>query len=345
MKFLKPIFILIIIFFIVLLFLEIIPTAPAYNQDNPWIIKEGSKPFIIPHGGAKVLYPENTLYAFEKIDNDGYDVFEVDLCLTADDILISHHDVDIYNTTGIENVKVRDKTYNQLKEYNFAINFTNLNDEKPFASEDDTVILEKLVPANIEFLFQTYPEKMYILELKDTIENSGETLFLQAIEILISLIEKYNMEDNVIISSFDDSVTSAFKEKQREIITSAATNDSFKFSVMSVLKIDFFYKPTDGALILPIREGLTDSQRKLVEKVPGFISKQITTYDKVTDTYYTDLAKQGIIDDAHRHNMAILYWTVNDKETMRELIEMKVDGIITDRPDILKQLLIEMGYE
>jgi glycerophosphoryl diester phosphodiesterase len=43
--------------------------------------------------------------------------------------------------------------------------------------------------------------------------------------------------------------------------------------------------------------------------------------------------------------MAVHYWTIDDKEDMRLLIENGADGLITDRPDIMLELLEEMGFE
>jgi Glycerophosphoryl diester phosphodiesterase len=42
--------------------------------------------------------------------------------------------------------------------------------------------------------------------------------------------------------------------------------------------------------------------------------------------------------------MSVYYWTINDKETMRELIEKNVDGIMTDYPDLLIEVLDEMNH-
>ena len=42
--------------------------------------------------------------------------------------------------------------------------------------------------------------------------------------------------------------------------------------------------------------------------------------------------------------MAVHYWTINEKEDMRDLIEKGADGLITDRPDIMLDLLKEMGW-
>ncbi|QVK18962.1 hypothetical protein KHQ81_04420 [Mycoplasmatota bacterium] len=344
MKILKSIFIFLLIVISVIIFLEIIPIAPKYPNTNPWIVEEGERPLIIPHGGAKLLYPENTIYSFEQLDNDGYDVFEIDLCLTKDDILISHHDVTFINDQGEEKT-IKDLSYQEIiqEKQNFAIDFVNLENEKPFESPNSE-ILPKLKPAKLIDLFNTYPDKKYILELKDTVEHSGKEIFKEAVDALLTLIKDKKMENQVIVSSFDDTITKLFQEKSNNsVMTSTATKDSTNFVLYSILKVDFFYRPKDGALILPYKEVIPDSQLDLVKKLPGFIRKKLTTYDKENDIYYTNIVKQSIIDDAHRHNMSVFYWTVNDKDEMIKLINMGVDGIITDRPDLLKEVYEELG--
>ncbi|MFD1732614.1 glycerophosphodiester phosphodiesterase family protein [Deinococcus malanensis] len=43
----------------------------------------------------------------------------------------------------------------------------------------------------------------------------------------------------------------------------------------------------------------------------------------------------------HTRGVAVQVWTINDEAEMRRLVRMGVDGIITDRPDLLKKVLIE----
>ena len=57
-----------------------------------------------------------------------------------------------------------------------------------------------------------------------------------------------------------------------------------------------------------------------------------------------DLTTKRVINSAHKHNMAVHYWTIDNKEDMRMLIENGADGLITDRPDIMLELLEEMGF-
>ncbi len=344
MKFIKIFLVVLVVIFVVLSVLNALPVAPAYSHDNTWRIGEGDRPLIVPHGGAKELYPENTIYSFEMLDKEGYDVFEIDLCLTADNKLITHHDMDILYTTGYEGIDVIDKTYEELMQYNFAQNFINLDGEQPYKDIEDHVE-RGLIPATLDYLFETYPEELYILEIKDTVESSGEEVFTRAVDVLIELIEEHNMQDKVIMASFDDKVVEYFKERtDNEIMTASGLNRSIIFAVLSTFKIDFFFKPTDAAMMLPIKQEIEEPFLGMVEKIPGFLRDLMFSYDETEDKYYTDVAREGIINDIHRHNMAVFFWTVNDEETMRELIEMNVDGIITDRPDLMKELLVEMGY-
>lgn len=344
MKIIKNIFLFLLGLVMLVLLLDMLPFAPKYQHENPLRVVHGERPLIIPHGGAKHLYPENTVYSFSMLNQEDYRVFEIDLCLTADGKLISHHDIDISRTTGLEGIKIIDQTYEQLTGYNFAQNFVDIDGNKPYEDIDDHQE-QGLVPATLDYLFQNYPHQLYILELKDTIENSGEKVFIDAIKQLHYLIGKYDMGGNVIVASFDDEVIKRFKElTNNEIMTAAATYESLIFVVLSTVKLDIFYRPTDAALMLPIKDDVKDFQLPMLMRVPGFIRNRLFTYNSEEDRYYTNFVQQGIIDDAHRHNMAIFYWTVNDPDQMRMLIKMNVDGIITDRPDLMEEVLEEMGF-
>lgn len=333
---------LIILFFIVATFmiLEYSPRALQYGHENGW--KTDDRPLIIPHGGAKVLYPENTIYSFKQTEM--YDAFEIDLTLTKDDVLMTHHDLDLGLDLGesYQETLVRSLTYNEIidlikdNDYPFVRNFEDINGDKPYENITDSLILAELVPAKLEDIFQLYPNKKYILEIKDTeIEND----FKKAITLLIELIEDYELEENVIVSSFSDEVIEAF-QKESSIHTSTAWGGTLKFVLLSAFNVDFFYRPKQAALIIPVYQELGESYAKYIKLLPSPIKDSFI--NKGTSDM-TDLGQKGIIEDAKRHNMATIYWTINDEETMLRLIELGVDGIITDRPDILYNIYIEQG--
>jgi glycerophosphoryl diester phosphodiesterase len=43
-----------------------------------------------------------------------------------------------------------------------------------------------------------------------------------------------------------------------------------------------------------------------------------------------------IVDEAHQHGFAVWTWTVDDPADMRRVMALGVDGIMTNRPDLLK---------
>jgi glycerophosphoryl diester phosphodiesterase len=62
----------------------------------------------------------------------------------------------------------------------------------------------------------------------------------------------------------------------------------------------------------------------------------------IVSPYFREVTP-GVVKEAHALGMKVVPWTVNTKEEMIKLIDMGVDGIISDRPDILKQVLQEKG--
>ena len=55
--------------------------------------------------------------------------------------------------------------------------------------------------------------------------------------------------------------------------------------------------------------------------------------------YGIKLVTKRFINYIHSIGLKIHVWTINDEDTMQKLIDLGVDGIITDRPKALKDLL------
>jgi glycerophosphoryl diester phosphodiesterase len=51
------------------------------------------------------------------------------------------------------------------------------------------------------------------------------------------------------------------------------------------------------------------------------------------------------VSEARKYGLKIVPWTANSKEEMKHLIDLPVDGIITDRPDILREVLAKNNYK
>lgn len=296
--------ILIVLASIALLFgiIQLIPVKDVV-ENNPFSIEAKGRPLVIAHGGAKDLFPENTMVAFDGSIEIGIDMLEIDVCITKDDILITHHDRTIDDMTDGTG-KVRDFTFEELKAFNFGYGFKALDGSYPYRDSYVSV-------TNLEDVFAKYPDMLYNVEIK----NDGK-IGEKAAEVLYALIEKYNLYDNILVPSFHDETINHFRELTGgTVYTSSAREETKKFIYCHIAQVD-----------------------NLVFNV-GYEAMQLPL-----ENSGVKLAKKSIINDAHRRNIAVHYWTIDDPETMKELILMGADGIITDRPDLLNEVLEDMGY-
>ena len=55
------------------------------------------------------------------------------------------------------------------------------------------------------------------------------------------------------------------------------------------------------------------------------------------------LVDQRFVDTAHRRNLPVHVWTIDERAQMERLLDLGVDGIMTDRPTVLKDVLVERG--
>ena len=56
------------------------------------------------------------------------------------------------------------------------------------------------------------------------------------------------------------------------------------------------------------------------------------------------VVRPAVLAAAHRHGVAVHVWTIDEPAEMHRLLEMGVDGIMTDRPEVLRQVMIDRGH-
>jgi glycerophosphoryl diester phosphodiesterase len=269
------------------------------SPDRNYIIEKGKVPLIIAHGGSKQLFPENTMMAFDGVDQFHPDVMEMDVVLTKDSILVTHHDLTINRLSNGEG-NVADYTYDGLKQFNFGHKFKDAGGSYLYR---DTII----PPAKLEKVLAKYGSKyQFCIEIKDYSPELGQ----RAARQLYKLLKKYDMESRTLVACFEDDVLSYFyKISDGKIHISSGKQQTKQFIILDILHLGNFFTGKTSALQIPVeREGFK-------------------------------LDKKSLIKTAHQKNIAVHYWTINDEEKMKELIDLGVDGIITDRPDLLVKVL------
>ena len=170
---------------------------------------------------------------------------------------------------------------------------------------------DTLIPiCPLEDVLKEFPATYMVIEIKDSGERGKK-----AGEVLYDLLVKYNMQAYTIVASFDEETLTHFREvSTRTIPVSASESEARSFVITSKALVGVFYSPEAVAVQLPMEQS-------------GI-----------------NLAKKRVINQAHRHNMAVHYWTIDDPDDMELLIGMGADGLITDRPDLMNELLEELGY-
>ncbi len=124
------------------------------------------------------------------------------------------------------------------------------------------------------------------------------------------LIREHGMASRVMVGSFHNETVDRFRQAMPGVVTACSLREVRRFYAMHRLRLARWYR--GAAEGFPIPEH-TDTGRRVI--TPRFVR------------------------DLHRHGIHLHVWTVNESEAMRRLISWGVDGLITDYPDRLMNVL------
>lgn len=315
---------------VVMVAINVIP--PKQNvESNPFLVGEGALPMIAAHRGGSITNPENTMLAFrEAVNTIGVDIIESDLYLTKDGYLVYNHNAYVDETCNIngdislDEVKalcedeknrhyISDMTLEELEQYNFGYYFENESGVRIYKDATD-LVTTGLQIATVDKLFaefyETRPDLLFIVEIK----NSGE-LGRQACKILSDALNAYpGYRERTVVGTFHNEIENELKETYPDLLRGASTGSAAKFFATTILGVNLFDRSDFACLQIP------------------------TSYDLGVTV---NLDKAGLITQAHQRNIAVQYWTINEADEMRALIELGCDCIMTDDPVLLKQVLAE----
>lgn len=306
--------------------------APSVEENN-FIVGKGELPMIAAHRGGADNFPENTMLAYlSAVGEIGVEMLESDVHLTKDGYLVYNHDDYIDETCNVngdisfDEVRelcrdkskrhyIRDMTLAELESYNFGYYFEDENGERPFKDVAD-IAGAGLQIATVERLFESfyidYPELLFSVEIKDSGERGHE-----AADILVDTIERYpTYKNRIVIGSFHNEVENYIKENYPDMLRGASIETAAAFILTHYVGLNYFDPSDFAALQIPM------------------------CFDDVLDIEIW-LDDAGIVDRAHKRNISVQYWTINDPDEMRRLIEIGCDVIMTDNPRLLREILNE----
>ncbi|WP_426979776.1 glycerophosphodiester phosphodiesterase [Pseudarthrobacter sp. O4] len=162
-----------------------------------------------------------------------------------------------------------------------------------------------------EELVTAFPDVRLNVDVKDS----------NSVDSLAAAIERYGLHDRVLIASFSDRRRRAVLKR---LSRPAASSAGIVSSALFVLLGPVLPGPLMRLVAARVLRGVHALQ------VP-------VSYGAVT------VVTPGFVRRAHRHGLQVHVWTINEQAEMHRLLDLGVDGIVTDRADLLKAVLQERG--
>lgn len=315
------------------LIIQIIP-KPQVVSNNPFL--KSGETMIVAHGGGQFEFPDNTLEAFyNSYAVDPNVVMEMDVNITKDGVVILSHDRTLDRKTNLQNAVISDINYSDLVRENVNFGFENIivpadngfnvsGELIPYTNFQGKTVTpldvqyppgvsarhpEKFLVTTLEEMLIAFPNNLMSIEIKQQAE-----LGLEALTAVVELLEQYDAFERVVLVSFHVEIVDAFKALQEENDTlyyAPQNNGVALFYFLSRAGLSLFHFENPALLAIPTRFSVFD------------------------------LTQRTFMRAARSHGLALHYWTINDEDVMRELIAKGADGIMTDRPTLLRQILDE----
>ncbi len=242
---------------------------------------------VIAHRGASAYYPENTMPAFKAAVEMNADMIELDVLLSKDNVPVVFHDKYLDKKSNGQGL-LSDHTLSELKKLDAGSWF-----HEKFKGVQIPTLQEVLeftsgkIALNIEIKTEAVSAE------NNTIEKS-----------VIDLVEHYNLENEVIISSFD----------YRAIERVKSLNPKIQTALLYERQQSYGREPVD-----------------LVKdyKVDAF-------------NFSANECAANWLSQLNTHQIPFFIYTVNDPGMMKSLIEKGAKGIFTDKPDVLYKVADEV---
>lgn len=254
---------------------------------------------VIAHQGGNLLRPDNTLPAFTHAVELGVDVLEMDIHSTADGHLVVIHDDTVDRTTNGAG-RVNDLTLAQIQALDAAYNWSIDDGQSyPYRGQDVTI-------PTLEEVLQAFPDMPMNIEIKQETPSIARPL--------CDLLRAHGKMEQVLVASFRKQAIEAFRAACPEFATSMVEDEIRVFFGLQAVLLGRLFSPPAQAF-----------------QVPEYYTLPVVGEVQVLTPRF--------VRQAQGQNIHVHAWTINEREDMERILATGVNGIITDRPDILLELL------
>lgn len=290
------------------------------------------------HRGGRGLLPENTLASFENAIRMGTTTLEMDIAITADGVPVISHDPELNpaltrNAQG-EWVKdprplIKSMTLEQVQRYDVG----RLNPAHRYAREfpDQQPRDGQRIPT-LAAVFKLVndlgaKEVHFDMETKINPHHPDSTLAPQAfVNTVLKVVRDAGMTERVMVQSFDWRTLELLHKLEPRIRTMYLTIEGKDFNTVT----DSAW--TAGHKIQQFQGSVPHMVRASAGKAKGVI------WAPNFNNLNPELVKVG-----QSLGLQVIPWTVNEKPQMARLIDWGVDGIISDYPDRLREVMAQKG--
>ena len=286
------------------------------------------------HRGARGLAPENTLPAFAAALSAGVSTLELDTAITKDGVVVVSHDARLNPdiTRGADGRwlnaptrPVRELTLDELRHYDVGRIRPGSDYSYHFPDQKrmDGVYMPTLAQVFTLARSAGNSAVRFNIEIKTSPKRPKDTLAPEDFaKVLLALIEREGMSSRVVIQSFDWRALKAVQALAPSIPTSYLSTQQRSLDNIAA------GEPGGSAWTAGVQFSEHGSIPKMVKAAGGAI----------WSPYYRELSAE-LLNEAHGLGLQVIPWTVDKTEDMARLIDWGVDGLITDRPDVLRQVM------
>ena len=301
------------------------------------------------HRGGRDARPENTLYSYQYSLEKGALTIECDMQLTADgQIVMSHNPAlnpDITTDSAGKRIEdhdhyIHDMTLREVQSFNVgrmdpSIEYYDLHGRTQVQTDAFIPSLRQMFElvrdSGNEEIRMSIEAKAYPDPALGTRYGKNPD-YDKLLEEFLSLVNEFGFRDRVILQSFDWLVLVKMKELDPGIRTIALYSEQPSWGVPegTTLWLDRD-EPSPWLGGIDIRDFDGDPVR----------AAHSLGIDDVSP-YFKEITKE-LTDEAHELGMRVVPWTVSFTDDFETMYEMGVDGIITDRPWVLREFLEGKG--